>query len=106
MLVRGLDSRPNFGDGATGNPDSDFQISAMMQLKTLDTKTALASAVAAAQAAGKLMRDNLNAPKRINESSRHDIKLELDVRCQKQIEQTLRKSFTAIPVLGEERSEE
>ena len=73
-----------------------------MQLKTLDTNAALASAVAAVQAAGKLMRDNLNLPKRINRSTRHDIKLELDVSCQKRIEQSLRKSFPAISVLGEE----
>ena len=73
-----------------------------MQLKALDTNAALASAVTAAQAAGKLMRDNLNLPKRINQSSRHDIKLELDVRCQKRIEQALRKNFPAISVLGEE----
>ena len=73
-----------------------------MQPKPLNAKAALASAVAAARAAGKLMRDNLNSPKRINVSTQHDIKLELDVRCQKRIEQTLRKSFPDIPVLGEE----
>lgn len=73
-----------------------------MQLKALDTNAALASAVAAAQAAGQLMRDNLNLPKRINQSTRHDIKLELDVRCQKRIERGLRKNFPAISVLGEE----
>ncbi|MEY2407496.1 MAG: monophosphatase [Verrucomicrobiota bacterium] len=48
------------------------------------------------------MRGNLNRPKKINEASRHDIKLELDVRCQKQIERALRRGFPQIPILGEE----
>lgn len=63
---------------------------------------ALAAAVAAARAAGKLMRANLRAPKRINEATQHDIKLELDVRCQKLIERRLRRAFPGVPVLGEE----
>ncbi|HEX3624856.1 MAG TPA: inositol monophosphatase family protein [Verrucomicrobiae bacterium] len=60
------------------------------------------AAVDAARAAGKLMRDNWHAPKRINELHAHDIKLELDVRCQKTIETILRRAFPAIPLLGEE----
>jgi myo-inositol-1(or 4)-monophosphatase len=63
---------------------------------------ALACAVAAAQAAGKLMRANLRATKKINQTTRHDIKLELDVRCQKLIEQALRRAFPRVAVLGEE----
>ena len=63
---------------------------------------ALACAVAAAQAAGKLMRPNLHATKTINEATAHDIKLELDVRCQKRIERTLRRAFPEVAVLGEE----
>jgi len=63
---------------------------------------ALATAVRAARAAGKLMRDNLRAKKTVNLSTAHDIKLELDVRCQKLIERKLRKSFPEIPLLGEE----
>ena len=35
-------------------------------------------AVQAARAAGKVMRDNWHAPKKINASEAHDIKLELD----------------------------
>lgn len=62
----------------------------------------LDSAVGAAQAAGKIMRQNLSAAKKINEATQHDIKLELDVRCQQVIERHLRKSFPQIPVLGEE----
>src|SRR5258706_2650166 len=63
---------------------------------------ALACAVTAAQAAGKLMRSNARSVKKINEATHHDIKLELDVRCQKVIERTLRRSFPSMAVLGEE----
>src|SRR5437867_3637709 len=66
------------------------------------TDKALACAVTAAQAAGKIMRDNLRAVKRINEASQHDIKLELDVRCQKRIESILRRTYPHYSILGEE----
>jgi myo-inositol-1(or 4)-monophosphatase len=60
------------------------------------------AAIKAARAAGKIMRDNWHAPKRVNESHAHDIKLELDVRCQKVIEKILHRAFPKIPLLGEE----
>src|SRR5258706_3368267 len=63
---------------------------------------ALACAVTAAQAAGKLMRSNARSVKKINEATQHDIKLELDVRCQRLIEKTLRRSFPSVAILGEE----
>src|SRR5436189_429438 len=66
------------------------------QLRTLNC------AVEAVHAAGKLMRANFNSVKKINEATQHDIKLELDVRCQKLIEKTLRKSFPSFSILGEE----
>ena len=56
----------------------------------------------AAREAGALMRKNLQLTKRINSSEQHDIKLELDVRCQKLIEKSLRKAFPKIAILGEE----
>jgi myo-inositol-1(or 4)-monophosphatase len=59
-------------------------------------------AVKAAKAAGRLMLANWHAPKRVNSTDTHDIKLELDVRCQKLIERTLRAAFPQIPLLGEE----
>ena len=62
----------------------------------------LRCAVGAARAAGRLMRQNLHSAKVVNEASRHDIKLELDVRCQHLIERHLRKAFPAFSVLGEE----
>lgn len=71
-----------------------------MSLKT--PKLVLASAVEAARAAGALMRRNARAKKIINESSQHDIKLELDVRCQKLIERALHRAFPEIDLLGEE----
>jgi myo-inositol-1(or 4)-monophosphatase len=63
---------------------------------------ALAAAVDAAKAAGAVMRKNLTAEKKVNEITSHDIKLELDVRCQKLIERKLRVAFPQIGLLGEE----
>jgi myo-inositol-1(or 4)-monophosphatase len=63
---------------------------------------ALASAVEAARAAGAVMRKNLTAEKKANEITSHDIKLELDVRCQKLIERKLHTAFPKISLLGEE----
>jgi len=60
------------------------------------------TAVKAARAAGQLMRANWHRPKRVKVIEAHDIKLELDVRCQKLIERTLRAVFPQIPLLGEE----
>ncbi len=63
---------------------------------------AVQAAVAAASEAGALMRRDLRRVKRINSATRHDIKLELDVRCQKLIERRLVAAFPALPVVGEE----
>lgn len=71
-------------------------------MKTISPNKALAAAVKAARAAGKIMRDNWHLPKRVNSAEAHDIKLELDVRCQKLIEKILRGAFAEIPLLGEE----
>jgi myo-inositol-1(or 4)-monophosphatase len=68
----------------------------------LQRKKALTEAVRAARAAGTLMRQNSLLTKQVNSSSRHDIKLELDVRCQLLIERHLRRSFPDVAVLGEE----
>lgn len=67
-----------------------------------ELKRALKAATDAAHAAGAVMRKNLRLSKRINAEQQHDIKLELDVRCQQLIERTLRAAFRDIPVLGEE----
>ena len=52
----------------------------------LPEQSALTCAVRGRRAAGKVMRQNLWSPKKINSTTHHDIKLELDVRCQKLIE--------------------
>jgi len=65
---------------------------------------ALLAAIRAAHAAGAVMRRHLHATKRHNITTQHDIKLELDVTCQKLIERILHKRFPQIAFLGEEGS--
>jgi myo-inositol-1(or 4)-monophosphatase len=71
-------------------------------MKRIPLNQALAVAVKAARAAGKVMHDNWHKPKCVKLDDAHDIKLELDVRCQKLIEKILRAAFPEIPLLGEE----
>ena len=59
-------------------------------------------AVAASKSIGALLLRHLDSPKRAKATTRYDIKLELDVRCQKLIERRLRSSFPEAGVLGEE----
>ena len=74
----------------------------MKPVKQMNLKQAQAAAVQAAQSVGALMRRNLHASKRANSVTQHDIKLELDVRSQKLIERSLRRTFPQVAVLGEE----
>ncbi|HXI70454.1 MAG TPA: inositol monophosphatase family protein [Verrucomicrobiae bacterium] len=71
-------------------------------MKSVSLKLALATAVKAARAAGKIMRANWHQPKHVNSAEAHDIKLELDVRCQKLIERIFFAAFPQIALLGEE----
>jgi myo-inositol-1(or 4)-monophosphatase len=71
-------------------------------MNTVSPKFALATAVKAARAAGKIMRANWHLPKRVNSAEAHDIKLELDVRCQKLIGRICLAAFPQIALLGEE----
>ena len=71
-------------------------------MKKSELQKALTCAVSAARAAGAVMRKNLRAEKQANEITSHDIKLELDVRCQKLIEKKLHAAFPDISFLGEE----
>ena len=71
-------------------------------MKPVSLKTALAVSIKAARAAGQVMHANWHKPKRVNCAEAHDIKLELDVRCQALIEKILAAAFPQIPVLGEE----
>ena len=66
------------------------------------SRQALDCAVRAAQAAGRLIRRNQDSVKKINQQTRNDIKLELDVRTQKLIEGILLAEFPHSAVLGEE----
>jgi myo-inositol-1(or 4)-monophosphatase len=70
--------------------------------KQLNLRRAQAEAVRASQVVGALMRSQLHASKRANAVTQHDIKLELDVRCQGLIEKALRRSFPQVALLGEE----
>jgi myo-inositol-1(or 4)-monophosphatase len=67
-----------------------------------ESNRALRTAVAAARAAGQIMRQNLNAVKKVSSATQHDIKLELDVRCQKRIERLLQAAWPRFSILGEE----
>ena len=71
-------------------------------MKFMESTKALDIAVSAAQGAGKLMRENFRSLKKINSSTQHDIKLELDLRCQRLIEKMLRSAYPQRAVLGEE----
>jgi myo-inositol-1(or 4)-monophosphatase len=68
----------------------------------MHSQGALAAAQEAALAAGKLMGENLQRVKKVNETTAHDIKLELDVRCQKTIQKILLRHFPETSLLGEE----
>lgn len=71
-------------------------------MKALSRSAALATSIQAARQAGALMRKNQLLTKRINSATQMDIKLELDVRCQKVIERALRARFPEVAILGEE----
>lgn len=73
-------------------------------MKANEQKRALKVADGAAREIGELLRKNLRRTKRVNHAEQHDIKLELDVRCQKLIEKRLRSAFPGIAILGEEET--
>jgi myo-inositol-1(or 4)-monophosphatase len=62
----------------------------------------LDAAVEAARAAGELLRRDFQKPLRVNSSEAHDIKLEIDVRTQDLITQSLLKKFPEHALYGEE----
>jgi myo-inositol-1(or 4)-monophosphatase len=62
----------------------------------------LSVAVEAAHLAGQLQRDGFGSELVVNELLRHDIKLDLDVRCQELITETILRHFPDHAVLGEE----
>lgn len=73
-----------------------------MNTKPSYLQPAQAAAVQAARAVGALLRRNLHLHKRADLVTQHDIKLELDVRCQKLIQKSLHRAYPDIALLGEE----
>lgn len=65
-------------------------------------KDFLEVAVAAAQSAGQLLLENFGRPLSVNAMTKHDIKLEIDVRTQELITQHLLTRFPAHALYGEE----
>ncbi|HNQ88174.1 MAG TPA: inositol monophosphatase family protein [Verrucomicrobiota bacterium] len=68
----------------------------------LQHQRALAAAVDAARAAGGVLRRNIRSTKVVFAATRHDIKLELDCRCQALIEARLARAIPGAAFLGEE----
>jgi myo-inositol-1(or 4)-monophosphatase len=62
----------------------------------------LDAAVAAARAAGEMLRHNFEKPLRVKTTMKHDIKLEIDVRAQDLIARLLLKEFPQHALYGEE----
>jgi myo-inositol-1(or 4)-monophosphatase len=62
----------------------------------------LEAADKAARAAGELLRQNFNLPRRVNAAEAHDIKLAIDVECQQLISDLLLKEFPSHALYGEE----
>jgi myo-inositol-1(or 4)-monophosphatase len=73
-----------------------------MNDRPINLKQAQDTAVPAARAVGALLRRHLPARKRTKVVTQHDIKLELDVRCQKLIERALLAAYPRSALLGEE----
>ena len=74
----------------------------MKKINSVSVPRALAIASTAARAAGALMRKNWRSPKLVKAATQYDIKLDLDVRCQRAIEKILRADFPQINLLAEE----
>lgn len=73
-------------------------------MKLQERKRALRVAVEAAESAGAIMKRHLHSAKAVASATQHDIKLELDERCQRKIAHKLRKAFPTVSILGEEGS--
>jgi myo-inositol-1(or 4)-monophosphatase len=71
-------------------------------MKKVENNKFLALTKEAALAAGSLLKKYQKSVKKISSETQYDIKLELDVRCQKLIEKHLSKAYPEIAFLGEE----
>ena len=67
-----------------------------------DLPALLATATAAAHAAGAFIKENFGSELTVNEMQRHDIKLELDVRSQQLITEMILAAHPDHAILGEE----
>ena len=83
-------------------PGAAFRFAPGRRMKLSRLREALSAAADAADAAGALMRLNMRRTKKVDATHAHDIKLELDVRCQRVITRLLAQRFPEVPVLGEE----
>lgn len=66
------------------------------------TRALLACAVDAARFAGNHALKNLHRRHQVARQFRHDVKLQLDLECQKKAESVIRRRFPAHAILGEE----
>lgn len=73
-------------------------------MKMAEQNRALQVAVEAAHEAGSVMKRNFHSTKTVNSATQHDIKLELDVRCQDLIQRRLMRAFPDVTFFGEEGS--
>lgn len=69
-----------------------------------DPKALLECAVAAAQASGRHALENADRRQEVISATRHDIKLALDLECQRVAEEVVRSHFPAHAILGEENT--
>ncbi|MCC7519484.1 MAG: inositol monophosphatase [Verrucomicrobiae bacterium] len=64
----------------------------------------LDTAIQIAREAGCLLAGHFGGELKVNAAEKHDVKLELDVRCQRLIEERLAAAFPAHSIVGEEES--
>lgn len=62
------------------------------------------TAIQVAREAGRVLADNFGSELTVNAAEKHDVKLELDVRCQRLIEERLAAAFPSHSIVGEEES--
>ena len=64
----------------------------------------LSIAIKIAREAGKLQRDHFGEVQAVNQASHHDIKLQMDVDCERLIERQILQAFPGHSIIGEEES--
>jgi myo-inositol-1(or 4)-monophosphatase len=62
------------------------------------------TATRVAREAGRVLAENFGGELKVNHAEKHDVKLELDVRCQRLIEERLAAAFPSHSIVGEEES--